>query len=422
MFSTLVLLLFTVAVVIVCLSTVPMPELYPSFAFLALLVAVFVFYTKEFINSLKKNKFDLMGVFLAFYFISMWIARGMSVSVGLTVYMIMSVSPILLYDVYAKRSRFFIGVLLLIVTIVLIVDSIYGFELMAFLGDRGLKDSVLQEYEDKFLRNGFYLVYSLVISIPVFIMILTKKRYYPKNFFLRIIFFVVFAALIAYFSFFIFKASFTTALVLTIGFGVLSLLPEKKNILPIALVTSVFFIIVFLLSYDTIINSLKKDDTADRMLAPRVEEIHDVLTGRAHEAEDMGERKNLTFSSLQTFIFNPLFGVTWESKSFEYEETVLGVGHHSEWFDMLARFGLFAFLLISYTARALKRHYEDTGQKLYIILYIVLGFLNPMYNLFMNFITFCYVPLLFVFFLGNKSPLLSNEKKYSKISMSHLRQ
>lgn len=410
MISSIILFLISAAVVLLCLSTVPVPELAPAIAILVILIAILLLYHKEFIASIKKNKVGFIGLFLVFYFISMLVARGLNMAIAYSANMVMAISPVLLFDFFEKRSRTFIGALLLVVTLVLVADAILGFQTIMLLGDRGLKDSVLKEREDAFLRNGFALVYSLVLVVPAYLVLLSKKDYYPRRFFPKLLLFIVIAILVAFFSLLVLRASFATALVLLIGFSILSLLPGRRNVLFVAIITGIVLLVGFLLSYDTIMDFLKQDESTERMLAPRVEEIHDVLTGQANRATDINARQNLSLSSLKTFVLNPIFGVTWESTSYEYEETVLGVGHHSEWFDMLARYGLFAFILLTFTIRGLKKVYKTPVQKIFIFEYVLLGFLNPVYNLFINYIVFCYIPLLFVFFQKSEMRIPSKQQ------------
>ncbi len=90
--------------------------------------------------------------------------------------------------------------------------------------------------------------------------------------------------------------------------------------------------------------------------------------------------------------------------SFEYK---VGSLEHSEWFDLLAKFGLFSIFLMVYLFRPKKVYKGNQGFKLAFIFLLILGMLNPVHFFNIYFIVFFYIPLVDDYLFADQPPGLS---------------
>lgn len=146
------------------------------------------------------------------------------------------------------------------------------------------------------------------------------------------------------------------------------------------------------------------------MISERLTVIGNALQGRGDgNSNDIFSRFNLYFSSLRVFKNNFLYGIGYE---FGYNtEKMLGVGlgSHSEWFDLLATYGLLgSIMLFTFLFTKFKENSETMIIKLGGLIFLILGFLNPNDSFTIYLVVFLLLPLLGSFL--QKADYLDNEK------------
>ena len=149
-------------------------------------------------------------------------------------------------------------------------------------------------------------------------------------------------------------------------------------------------VFVFLSQHGNISKRVKT--FGSRTTSQRVDELYFTLTGKGDQASDMNSRQNLTRTSITTFFHHPIFGANHLLGGHRYLDEI--VGNHAEWVDMLALYGIFAFLAFYAVYKSLKLQYQDTGELIPPLIYVLTGFLNPMFYFVVNLTMFVIVPLL----------------------------
>ena len=118
------------------------------------------------------------------------------------------------------------------------------------------------------------------------------------------------------------------------------------------------------------------------------------------------ERASLMFTSLQTFLKHPLFGVAYLHGNGYLGVTNYGVGNHSAWLDILANYGIVFGLL--HLSLYIKQVSEVTKKKKnifsigWIVCLFVLGLFNPIKAWHLNFVLFFLIPSLNIVRFGGK--------------------
>jgi hypothetical protein len=235
--------------------------------------------------------------------------------------------------------------------------------------------------------GGFSFVYSLVLLCPVlfYSFIYTKSG----NRWLYLLISCLFGITVI-------AASYAIANIVMFMLLVVPIVFNKKNILP---VTIVFIIVLlagkFLLSfaYDYI---LSIENTIIRI---RFLELYNfALFNEVQASSDISLRLSTYTGSFIKFISNPIFGV---GAFFGTSGEVVGIGGHSEWLDLLARFGIVGslplLLFISSILKNIKSSLQKKTRPIYIIIlfyFLLLGLVNPFLGL-VSMTTIFLLPFLF---------------------------
>ena len=217
------------------------------------------------------------------------------------------------------------------------------------------------------IGGGFSMPYGLCLLIPFLFRVLKeyKMPYINK---------IVVVSFILISSFLIVRSSYTTAIVLLFVGIAYSFICNSS------LHNQIYFFIfalVFAIPLFEIIPSVVSYINPDSyVLEDRIEEMRLILSDADNVTEgDFGSRIALAKSSLLTFLEYPIFGA---GPVVGYNYSALwraGVGSHCEWIDIFARYGLFALLIIRYFAANISS--KAPVHKATLVMFVLLGFLNP---------------------------------------------
>lgn len=327
----------------------------------------------------------------------------MVVAFNRTIAFIELISPVFIFDIFfvysnerTKRWIFFVF------TIILIINMRLSYMMADFSGGVGLR---LSTTDDLSLRNSFANIYSLtILSSTLFLIIikLFRKETCAKNKIIKIGFLMVFIGFIAVL---VFRSYFMTAVILLLVGFIFALFYGKKYWILLGALSSFVLIFLFLSSFDYLVNLSDQTREMSAQITPKLYELRSVFTGEQHMADDFSSRQDLTYSSITTFLQYPLGGVLYMISEFE-DSISLGVGNHAEWFDMLARYGLFSILLFYFLFQSFKDQKRCISFGLHYFLYLLLGFLNPVLSFYHLFVICVYIPLLYSFIFN------PNNQKY----------
>ena len=227
---------------------------------------------------------------------------------------------------------------------------------------------------------GFYQMYAIPFYVVIVFYLL--KNIEPK----KLMHTILLIGVLASYLYLTAIALFTTALILTmIGillFYFFRVLRGNKLVLligGIAIFIFLFFVIIIFptQTMDIFVNSTQNLNYVIRnRLLYVAERILNVSAGISY---NYGRREELASYSLQTFNDHPLFGVGYSGYGYGV------IGCHQEWYDMLGVFGLIGSILVfAVLIKLFVNIYKDPGNRdekdLYIILiimFVLLGFLNP---------------------------------------------
>lgn len=242
---------------------------------------------------------------------------------------------------------------------------------------RLLTSSSTDETTAFFLREkniGAYdFIYGITICLIPFIFFWKTSKKMAKLVLLPFLVLLIICVLISRFA--------TAYLLLFISFLLLIIFYKKRRrIWPIVLIALVLLILApFLLRF--FLQALY-NNTNSLLLKEKMQGILNVLDGK----ENIGEttsRFSLVIRSCKSFITNPFFGVG----GYYSTSANNGVGQHCQFIDDFARFGIlgglplllfvvFSFAKINYGFRG---HIINRKVVVPIILFVFLGFLNPIY-------------------------------------------
>lgn len=253
--------------------------------------------------------------------------------------------------------------------------------------------------ESIIVGGGFGLPYSLSLFLPILLPIIKENG--VKSFkSLTLILFTVLGITV------ILMSQYMTALLfLLIGYFLVSITKYSK-------VKRIMFLIVgFILFFNLymflpdIFDMLGFSDL--EMLSRRLDEVTSLASGSMQDASDFSSRIELSLTSLKTFSENILFGIGHKYNYHFGRMLANGVGMHAEWFDWLAIYGLFSILLFSYLIKGVsKLHIKES---IATIMFLFLGFFNPVLSFQIIYIVYYLVPILRIIFL--KSDVYENKRR-----------
>ncbi len=224
--------------------------------------------------------------------------------------------------------------------------------------------------------GAFDYIYGLVVILPMLAFYLfTTKSKWKK---------LLLAVVLVLFVLVIVMSNFTTALLLLFVDFVFIFLSGKRFKSNASFAIS-FILLVFVASFilTYFINFMIQ--IADSVYAQsKLEGILGILHGQENYSETTS-RSNLVKLSIDSFIKSPIWGVgAWYGTG----SGAIYVGQHAQFIDDLARYGLLGFIpLFSFLIMGLKRIYKAKLEMHFynrkvlgsILVFIALGFLNPIY-------------------------------------------
>ena len=345
---------------------------------------LFFFFNRYFSRNFKSKYFFPLAVFLLFYYISSdydinWtfvlFCQFMTIFIANCSIDIVKENPQL------KKTFKFFCILFLGVFIV------YCYRSFAFMEDNvmALRELVSSKKDSSVIIGGGYgLPYAFSLLIPVICYLLRyiRKDKIILSFFL---FFIVMGSIL------VFYALYMTAIVLLLaGIAISFSYNLSKQAKIILIITAIIVIPSVVIYLPTVIGYLAPEG-ADVLLR-RAENLTDFVAGESISGTDLNTRFNLSLLSIKTFINNPIIGVGWKSGYDFFIMEQMGVGFHAEWFDIFAKYGLFAILLIITIVNGTKDKLKKDN--ISYIMFLILGFLNPTFNFPFFFTVFFMAPSL----------------------------
>ena len=230
--------------------------------------------------------------------------------------------------------------------------------------------------------GGFALPYSMAILCPFLLHGSRQMASVLERYFVYVV--------IAVGSYLVFRALFTTALLLMIiGYVIVILgrVSSKKRIL--VFVFGGLLLILFIQVLPLMTQYFLDQDF--NVVGRRLQEISNMMNGNTgNDDGDLQSRINLSLRSIETFFNNPIWGIGPSVKYDYFEMEKSGVGSHAQWFDIFAIYGLFAILIVTYLRKVSK---SISQNNITLKLFVILGFLNPIFMFTIVFVVYYIVPM-----------------------------
>lgn len=259
----------------------------------------------------------------------------------------------------------------------------------------GLRELISTNKDDSIVvGGGFSLPYALAILVPG-LFLYCKQRTFPRTY--RIIG----MGLCVYFAVLVFSALYMTAIILMIvgvGLAFVYGYSRPKQMLITSLIAAACISLYEFLPM--LIEQFSPEGT--NVLMKRFTEIDSILKGNdISDSQDFFSRIKLSLKSIDTFLENPILGIGWKSSYDFFELEKAGVGSHAQWFDIFATYGIFALLIILYLQKSASRIVRKNN--ITIVLFVILGFLNPCLQFTVVFATYCLIPMCRLLFIKTKA-------------------
>lgn len=219
--------------------------------------------------------------------------------------------------------------------------------------------------------GAFDFIYGLVVLFPVYIIAFAKGEKVMK---------VLSSVMTVAILFCVIKSNFTTALLLIfVGIFLPFILNGSKNILvKIFIIVTIAIVVPIALPYFL---GLVYAHTTSILAKEKINGLLLFMSG-ANGAEAVSSRVTLFKLSFKSFLNSPIIGVGGYYRT----TTVAYVGKHAQFIDDLARYGMIgATPLLAFLHFSIKKSVSHSTLKesvLFpsIIIFVALGFLNPIYN------------------------------------------
>ena len=357
------------------------------------LFSVFIFNRGWSIGANLQKKYWALFVFVVFYFLSSGFGANLSIAFHRLFVLLEVLSPFLFFDIVKPFANTKVKkTIVFVFTIVIIIDMIAAFKTIGLTEGFGLRLT----QTDIALKNNFAFVYSLTIICPalVYFDLLIYRGMIPLPLSKGWAFSLISIVLIITASNLIFKSLFMTAIVLLIMGIILAFFYGKKRWLIKSGLSILLTIVAFIVSFNGLVQLSNSREGFSTQVTPKLYEIRAVLSGNTSDASDYSSRQDLQQSSMAVFFENPIFGVF--HKTYDFSDSIeIGVGNHSEWMDMLARYGIFSLFLMYFIFYSFWQCYKDNKMGLHILLFVVLGFLNPIFSFLQFFTIMIYIPFIY---------------------------
>ena len=291
----------------------------------------------------------------------------------------------------AQEKTKFLGSLAVCAMLCMIVGAITSSYFTAL--DSNIMKTISQAKDTEFVElrkagiGSFGFVYMLVFCVIALVGFYKNKI--KMNAFLKIVSVIFLIAAIKC----IIDSTFTTALLLTVLGVLLVLVTSKKNPQLNPLIY-VFVAVGFLLMSRLLGQLLANITVASEDVTIRLNEIGQLLLGE-EVGTNVGGRWEYMKKSFDCFLEYPLFGYNMQ------ENPTVSFGGHSEWFDLLAVYGLCGGIpllaTVIYKLRQTKQTMKNTlGYPFYgavLLIFCIFGFLDPFLRLYhIGFALFLIIP------------------------------
>lgn len=368
----------------------------------------FISQPKVFLASATTKPMIFLNSFLLFYTVTAVFSSGPLYTAKLIGVLIITFSPILLFEFYRR-----IGIerLRVIVEISLLYGLFLVFKALIFYSQFHNAARRLASDKSVFgviaIGGGYAMAYALtILSIYLFDLILNKRI---ESVALKLIT----SSSILLFTFFIIQTKSTlTILWLSVGYCFSYILKnhyrirnQKKPSRGVRLYLKIFVLssiaILLIISRKNIGNFIVYA-TFERLdvLSLRIRDIGHTLTLGLEESGQLALRLQIPLKSIDSFLVNPIFGRGYEY-GYRPNEAYNYIGGHGEWVDALGNFGLIgSFFYFSTLASSIgndRRVSRKIVPHTYIIVFVLLGLFNPLVNFHSLYFLLFIIPSLSVF-------------------------
>ncbi len=369
--------------------------LIPHILFLVWLVSAFIFDNKVFTSIISRKYYMAFYVFLLYYFVSSLLAFSPGTCVNRVYTFIEVISPFIMYEMYAKYDK---QKKVLLCIVFLAVYAINFYQMLTTINYSAIAGLRQHENEEGYLNTGFNFIYSLTLVLTMLLYAL--RRLFKQEKGVLIVAIIIWALSIILI---VFKSLYTTAILLMAIGAVLAVFYGRRHWKRKLLIAGVVVSILFVYVVPFLEKQLLSMDSEYALISYRLDDISNAMQGGDMDDESsMGARFNRSVLSVKTFFAYPLFGVNHLTANRDIFDAVL-IGNHAEWVDSMAGYGIFAFLLFFFLIQSTKRVAQKRGVTVVFILYVIIGFLNPVLYCVQNTICFFIIPMIYDLLLPQDS-------------------
>ena len=264
--------------------------------------------------------------------------------------------------------------------------------------------------EEMMIGGGYSLAYALAIIVPALLyFIISKNDKNPITVFKNIVFektqTLIMLLIVIFFCFVVIKSMYAISLlILIVGcfYAVLvASFTRNKLLFGILIFLTITSLFLNQLLIHEFINYLNKFDP--NLLIRKLIEVSDYIQNASDSYIDIygsfGGRISMYFDSLNVFLDNIIWGIAYKYELNQDMMMSAGLGNHSEWFDTLARYGIFGILYIWFLISVKKTYWGQKGFMIAYSIFFILGFFNPIHLFTIFFATFYFVPKLNKYFM-----------------------
>jgi len=347
-------------------------------------------------------------VFLLYVFIINGYANGVFTAIKATGGNIQYLSPIFMYEFYSRYKNQKVNSLLLLIIIGMFVffsiQAIHYLNLNPMIArdiiSIGIDEVVM-------MGEGYAFAYGLAMIVPsiLYYLLIIRSRHY-KNIFLfktkinKHFYMLIMLSILLLFCYVIFKSMFATAILLALFGCILVIYITSYKIIKnryifsmVILGLTIMFLVYNQTLLDLVYNYLENEGYG--FIAGKLNNLINTatMTNVSYE-HGMGSRLLLYLSSLNVFFNNFIWGIGYKYNLDGALMMSAGLGNHSEWFDLLATYGIFGIFFILFIISARKTYPKKMGFKIAFLLFFIMGFVNPTQVFTIYFTSFFLVPLI----------------------------
>lgn len=370
--------------------------------------SVLIIKPKTVFQVLREKHYFVLFIFILFLYFSYAFANGLIITIMGVGAQLQVLSPIFMYEFYSKFLSTKSQRYLIIITLCFYVY--YSFQTVQYLESNPMaaRDMISVGVSDSLLiGGGFSLAYGFSILIPILIYITINYTKFKENLFLNNLFTrTLLILLIVIFFVVVYKSMFAISFVIMIFAGMYVLLKMNINKKTNNIKIFVFLLISFF-GFITV-NQLKSFlynylDSLNSVISDKLVIILNLSdNGNLDSTSSLGVRLELYLQSFYTWLDNPFLGIGYLYEYNTARMIAAGLGNHSEWLDLLAKHGIFAVLSFAYLFMPKKTYVNKQGFNLSIKIFLIAGFLNPIYLFNIFFVVYFFAPLLDDYFFSSK--------------------